>query len=229
MLKRVAVLAFALLPLAASAQTAVPPQRGVSGAGTPGIVVQGRGAVRYAVKTVTFAAQVRGYADEAAALAAMRAAGIDDAVIGPPGSQISNGTQSMLRGTVRDVTRAKLERIALAGADFMRTHPGITMDGVNVFPATEGCSVHEQAAREAAFADARRKAQAIAALAGLTLDGIAAVNEVGGCPNAGDPPTFGYGPSGPFDLATLTASISVTESITFAVSAEPPAARRRTL
>src|SRR5665213_3804337 len=161
MLKRVAVLAFALLPLAASAQTAVPPPRGV---------------VRYPVKTVTFAAQVRGYADETAALAAMRAAGIDDPVIGPPGSQINNGSQSMLRGTVRDVTRAKLERIALAAADFMRTHPGITMEGVNVFPGADGCSGFEQAAREAAFADARRKAQAIAALAGLTIDGLSLIH-----------------------------------------------------
>jgi hypothetical protein len=231
MLKRCAVLALVLLPVAAGAQ-AVPPLQRVPpiGTGPQGIVVQGRGVVRYPVKNVSFAAQVRGYADEAAVLTAMRAAGIEDPVIGPPGSQLSSGTQSMLRGTVRDATQAKLERIALAAADFVRAHPGVALDGVSVFPGADGCAPHEQGAREAAFADARRRAQAVAALAGLTVDGIAAVSEIGGCPPGGDSPLQGYSPSGgPFDLATLTATVSVTETITFSVSAEPAPARRRTL
>ena len=35
-----------------------------------------------------------------------------------------------LRGTIRDVTNAKLDRIGLAGAEFVRAHPGVALDGV---------------------------------------------------------------------------------------------------
>jgi hypothetical protein len=177
-----------------------------------------------------FFAQTRGNADEPAVLAAMRAAGIDDPVIGPAGSQINNSPQTMLRGTVRDVTRAKLDRIAHAGLAYVLAHPGTAVDNVNFFAVADGCAQHEQEARVAAIADARRKAQALAALADVALDGIATVNENGGCPATGDVPMQGYGPSGlPLDLGTLTATISITENVTFAISSPPPPARRRTL
>ena len=187
---------------------------------------------RFPVKTVTFVAYARGNADEAAVLAAMRAAGIDDPVIGPPGSQIGNGGQMMVRGTIHDVSRAKLDRISRAAMAYMVAHPGATVDNVNFAAAADDCAQYEQTARAAAFADARRRAQAIAALADVTLEGVAAVSEIGGCPlpveSAVQPYTQG---AVPFDLGTLTATISVTESITFAITPAPaPApARRRTL
>ena len=230
MLKRSAVFVLALLPLAAGAQPVPNARLAQAASGTQGITVQGRGLVRFAVKTIGFVAQTRGNADESSVLAAMRAAGIDDPAIGPVGAQLNAGSQPMLRGTIRDVSRAKLERIALAAADYMRTHPGSTVEGVSAFATAESCAPHEQEARAAAIADAHRKAQAIAALAGVSLEGIAAVNEVGGCPVTGDNPMQGYAPYGvPLDLTTLTASVSITETVLFATSAPPPPARRRTL
>jgi len=81
---RLAVLAIVLLPLTAGAQGGPVPR--VAGPG--GITVQGYGFVRVAAKTVQLTAQVRGMIDEANALAALRAAGVEDPVIGPNGSRI---------------------------------------------------------------------------------------------------------------------------------------------
>ncbi len=224
MMKRLAFLAFALLPLPASAQIEplarpfTPPMAGA------GITVGGRGVARIAVKTVQFVAFVRGNPDEAGALAAMRAAGIEDAAVGPIGAQVSNGNQTLLRGIVRDVSRAKLDRINEAAAAYVRAHPGASVDNVNFSARVDDCSGPEQTARTAAFAEVRRKAQAIAALAGVALDGIAAVNETGGCPVSQDNPFVNAGL--PLELATLTATVSVSETVTFAVSPAGGARRR---
>ena len=226
---RLAVLALALLPLAASAQVPMRiPQSGSGAAPSGGITVAGHGSARFAVKTLTFIAYVRGPADEAGALAAMRSAGIDDAVVGPPGAQISMSSSgpTILRGTIRDVTVAKLERIGQAAANYVRAHPGAAVDNVNFSPRYDDCAGHEQTARAAAVADARRKAQAVAELAGVTIEGVAAVNENGGCPVQSESQ---YGPSGPFDVATLMATISVYENVTFSIVQGSPSTRRRTL
>jgi uncharacterized protein YggE len=225
MLLAVAV-ALALLPLAASAQAPMlPPRSGVTGV-SGGITVQGHGSVRYPVKTVQFSAQVRGAADESGVLAAMRAAGIDDPVVGPAGSQIFSSTQSMLRGTVHDVSRAKLERIGQAAAQYMSSHPGATLDVINFFAAAEDCAAHEQAARSAALDDARHKADAIAVLAGVSIDGVAAVGESGGCPYGIDPSMGGFG-SAQLDLARLTATVTVVETVTFSITTATGPTRRR--
>lgn len=226
---RLAVLCLTLLPLAASAQAPLRIPNGAAGAaGVPGISVGGYGQARFPVKTLGFVAYVRGPADEAGALAAMRAAGIDDPVIGPPGSQISmNGPgPTMLRGTIRDVTAAKLERIGKAAVSYVLAHPGSTVDNVNFIPRYDDCAAHEQTARAAAVADARRKAQAVAELAGVTIEGVVAVNESGGCPSASDAP---FGPGGPVDMSTLTTTISVYENVTFGIVQGGNSVRRRTL
>jgi hypothetical protein len=226
MKKRLAVLAMVLLPLAASAQ-APPLAPRVPTAG--GITVAGYGSVRVAVKTVQFTGQARGVADEANALAALRAAGIDDPSIGPAGPRISSGTPVLVRGTIRDVTAAKLQRIENAATAYMAAHPGATVDNVTFSPRLDDCAQSEQTARAAALADARRKADAIAALAGVAIDGVASVNETGGCPAAPDSGySFGGGP-GAFDLGTLTSTIIVYEYVTFAISPNAGPTRRRTL
>jgi uncharacterized protein YggE len=226
MLKWFAVLGLTLLPLAASAQIipqAVPPERAA------GITVSGGATVRYPVKTLAVVAQARGNNDEQAVLDAMRAAGVDDPVIGPIGGQFSPGMQTVLRGTVHNATREKLERLQRAAADFARSHPGTTFDGASFFAAPDACAAHENEVRAAALADAKRKAQAIAALAGVTIEGIAAVSENGGCPIAGDP----YTPSGrsgpPLDLGTLTASLTMSENVTFAIAPATGPTRRRAI
>jgi hypothetical protein len=220
---RLAVLAMVLLPLTASAQAPIP-FRVPDTAG--GITVTGFGFARIAVKTVKFSAQVRGFPDEAGALAAMRAAGIEEPLIGPSGPILPSGNQTLLRGTVRDVTRAKLDRLGEAAAAYVRAHPGSSVDSVYFQPLLDDCAAHEQAARTAALAEARRKADAIAALAKVSIDGVAAVTENGGCPLSID---RGNGSQIEFDIGSLTATISVYDNVTFAISPGAASTRRRTL
>jgi hypothetical protein len=209
MIKRVAILVFALLPVGASAQALPVPVR----TGPPaGITVVGHG--------------TRGDVDDAAVLAALRAAGVVDPSIGPAGASVSSNAGTVLRGTITAVTREKLDRIAHAAADFVHQHPGSSVDNVTFAPRLDDCSKPEQAARTAALADARRKAQAIAALSGLSIGGIDAISETGGCPALPDGPPAG--PGLPFDLATLTTMIAVYDTVTYAI-APPNGARRRTL
>ncbi|HEX3550423.1 MAG TPA: SIMPL domain-containing protein [Candidatus Elarobacter sp.] len=220
MTKRLAALVFVLIPLAADAQTRPLPT--VLAPGTAGIVVQGRGLVRFPVKTVQFYAQARGTADERDVLAAMRAAGVENPAVGPNGPTLSQNAPTLVRGTVRDATLAKLEAIGLAAAAYVRAHPGLTVDNVSFAATSDGCAAHEQDARAAALADARRRADAIAALTNLTIDGVAGVNENGGCVTT-DAPYQAYGGpgAGGLDLATLTSSVQVFETVTFAVSPRP--------
>ena len=226
MKKRLVVLVLMLLPLAASAQVPMAPPFRVPGT-AGGITVSGHGSVTVAVNTVQFIAQARGLPDEAGALAAMRAAGIDDPLVGPVGSQISSGNQAVLRGTIRGVTRAKLDRMSEAAANYVRGHPGSSLDNVVFNPVLDNCAASEQAARAAAMADARRKADALAALAGVSIDGVVAVNESGGCPIATDRSRFGG--QGEFDVGTLTSTVAMFENVTFAISPGTPSTRRRTL
>jgi uncharacterized protein len=224
MLKRFAIAVFVLAPLAASAQAQTVPLRAPTAGG---IAVFGRGAVRVPVKTLRFVAFARGPADDAAVLAAMRAAGIEDAAIGPSGSQLylNNGAPTTVRGTIRDVSDAKLKRVALAAADYVRTHPGTTIDNIGFSPRLDDCAQLEQTARVAAFADARRRAIAVAAAAGVGLGEVMNVSENGGCPSDSD--LANPGPQQPLDLATLTTTVSVFENVTFAIAVD--GSRRRTL
>jgi len=212
MLKRIAVLGLVLLPLAASAQVNVPRNGPGALSAAMGISVQGRGAVRFPVKDVQFVAQARGNADEAAVVAALRAAGVENPVVGPTGSQLYGNGSTTLRGTVRDVSRAKLESLGRAAAAYMLAHPGATLEAVTFSVPSDACAPHEQDARSAAIADARRKAQALAALTGVTVEGVAAVSEFGGCPG---PTEFFPGQPGQLDLGTLTSTVVVTENVTF--------------
>ena len=223
MKKRLAVLAMVLLPLAADAQGGPGPR--LPGAG--GITVQGTGSVRIPVKTVQLTAQVRGIVDEANALAALRAAGVEDPAIGPSGPRVGNGTQVLVRGTVRGATHVKLDRIGAAATAYVALHPGISIDNVVFSARLDDCAQPEQTARAAALADARRKADAIAALAAVSIDGVASVNESGGCPAA--TVDTSYGGQGQFDLGTMTTTIVVYEYVTFAISPGTASTRRRTL
>ncbi|MBV8749770.1 MAG: SIMPL domain-containing protein [Candidatus Eremiobacteraeota bacterium] len=225
--KRLIVLALTLLPLAASAQVPMRtgPMQVLPGmASAQGITVLGRGTVSYPVKTLFFQAYAHGPADESGVVAAMRAAGIDDAVVGPAEARVSTGSPTMLRGTIRDVTRTKLDHLADAAASYAHAHPGAAIDNVLFLAAPAECAAHEQAARTAAIADARRRAESIAGLTGLQIDGVLAVNEsLLPCPN--DVPPLAYS-NGQLDLARLTANLTITDNVTFAVSPAGGAKRR---
>jgi hypothetical protein len=219
----VLVLLVALLPIATSAQVPIP--RAASPAQL-GISVSGQGAIRYSLKSLRFAAFARGNLDEAAVLAALRTWGIDDPTIGPAQSNIGPNASTIVRGVIRDVSRAKLERLGIAATEFARAHPGTTIENVSFQAPAAECAAHEEAARAMAIGAARRKADAIATLAGLSIDGIGAVNESGGCPIDVEP---GFGPSGQVDLATLTTAVTVNEYVMFTVSPATGAPRRRML
>ena len=219
---RLAVLAVVLLPLVASAQGAPGPR----GSGAVGISVQGSGSVRIPVKTALITAQVRGVVDETSALAALRAAGVEDPVLGTNGPRIGSNTQMFVRGTIRAVTRAKLDHIGEAAVAYMAAHPGTTVDNVMFSARLDDCAQPEQTARAAALADARRKADAIAALAGVSIDGIATVTENGGCPATSE---SGYGGQGQLDLGALVSTIVVYEFVTYSISPGTASTRRRAL
>ena len=222
MTKRVAVLALALLPVGASAQGV--PQQPVPASG---ITVQARGSIRVPVKTLQFIAVARGNVDEASALAALRAAGVVDPSMGPLGSSISTNAQTVLRGTIPGATSEKLEHIGNAATDYIHQHPGTTVESISFVPRLDDCAAAEQAARTAAFAEARRKGEAIAALAGVSIDGIRSVIETGGCPVPPEPPQFGQNTG--FDLGTMSTSVAVNDTVTFAISPAAGGERRRTL
>ena len=100
--------------------------------------------------------------------------------------------------------------------------------GFAVFATPEECAAHEQGARSAALDDARHKADAIAALTGVSIDGVAAVSEAGGCPYGIDPSMGGFG-SAQLDLARLTANVTVIETVTFSITTATGPSRRRPL
>jgi hypothetical protein len=222
MKKRLAIAVLLLVPLAASAQV---PVRGAGSAG--GIVVTGRGVARTPVKVLRFMAQARGQADERAVLAALRNAGIEDPVIGPVGPNLwlNSNSPTAVRGTIRDVSQAKLEKIALAAAEYVRAHPGTVLESIQFSPRIEDCAPIEQTARLAALGDARRRALAIAAASGVTLDAVVAVSENGGCPMEND--QFNSSQQ-MLDLGTLTTTVTMFESVTYAI-APGEGGRRRPL
>jgi uncharacterized protein len=227
--KRLVVFAL-LLPLATSAQ--MPIQRvavpTVAPSRVGGISVAGRGFVRAPVKTVQFVAFAHGPAtQDDAIIAAMRAAGIDDPTIGSVGSQLSLQPNAPvgLRGTIRDVSHAKLQKIGMAAADYVRAHPGSSIDSVQFTARIDDCAAIEESARTAALADARRKATAIAAAAGVTLGAVDGVVESGGCAQQ-FANTLDLGPSQPVDLDSLTTVITVFEQATYSISPADSGRRR---
>lgn len=212
-------LTLAALPLAASAQTIVPPMQttviGPPGSGAEriaGISVSGRAAAQTPVHDVTFLAYARGIVDAETALAALRAAGVENPTIGPPDGMLMTNAPTLVRGTVRNVSTAKLEALQKAALAFAAAHPGVAVDNVRFFARLDDCARVEEQARSAAFAEARRRAQSIASLAGAALGPVIAVSENGGCSQQ-DPGSVGM----PINIAALTTSLTMFENVTFAI------------
>lgn len=118
----------------------------------------------------------------------------------------------MLRGTISGVTPAKLDAVATAGAAFVQAHPNVGIDNVQLRAPMDGCSALEEPIRLRAFAEARRRAEALARDAGVVLGEPKALVEVGGCPT--DSTEIGRVP---VDPTTFTAAMTVTVTVTFAL------------
>jgi uncharacterized protein YggE len=210
MVKTFVLLALVALPLAASAQMVAPPARPVAG-----ITVSARGTAKVQVRQVAFVALVRGNADVSDALAMLRKAGVEDPTIAQEGAQIFPNAPTTVRGVVRDVSTAKLDQLGMAVGEYVRAHPGLTIESIRFVPPLIGCETVEETARENALTEARRKAAAIAAASGATLGTVRAVAETGGCPLVEDART-GFGPPpGWFDVNTVIATVTVYETVTY--------------
>jgi hypothetical protein len=226
MKRRLFVLALALLPLRAQAQVPAPVpllRPAAAPAPAPGITVVGMVQRRIPVREVRFTAFARGSADERGVLEAMRKAGIADASVGTPSGGFMQGNMAMLRGTIADVSVEKLDAIAAAAAAYVRAHPGASIDNVQFYAPSLGCAKLEVPVRLEALAEARRRGEAIAAATGVGLGEVTSVIEAGGCPGGGDGVT---GP--PVDASTLTATLGLSETVTYAI-APAGGARRRPL
>jgi len=219
---RAMVLSLALFPMAADAQGVPRPVPvPVSGGQATGISVMGAAQQRVPVRGVRFIAYARGAEDEHGVLQAMRAAGITDATVGSPSGGLVSGNVAILRGAIPEVTKAKLDAVAGAAAAYVRDHPGTAIDNVRFFALSEDCVKLEGTVRVAALAEARRRAEAIAAATGVTLGQVIRVAEAGGC--VPDSEMVG---GAPVDAATLTTSLTVTESVTYEIAGTGGARRR---
>ncbi|HYZ14847.1 MAG TPA: SIMPL domain-containing protein [Candidatus Acidoferrum sp.] len=219
-----------LLPLAAGAQMMGPMpvttpyfRPAVASPPSSGITVVGASIQRVPVRDVRFIAFARGAADQQAVLDAMRGAGITDGSVTSAQGVVVGGNVAMLRGTITQVSRAKLDAIGAAAAAYVRAHPGASIDNVQLFAAASGCEEMEGKARTAALAEAHRRAEAIAAGSASRLGVVTGVDEGGGCPASGD-----SGNGLPVDASSLTTSVTVTETVTYAI-VPPSGSLRRPL
>lgn len=220
----VLALALALFPLSAEAQITVPPIVPIPRpAPVPGITVTGTAQQRIGVRQVRFVAYARGASDERGVLEAMRNAGVTDPSVGSPPGTFVRDNVAIVRGTILQVSAEKLDALAAAAAAYVRAHPGSSIDNVQFYAPLAGCATLEAPVRLEALAEARRRAEAIAAATRVTLGEATALAEGGGCPGGGDAVS---GP--PVDTSTLTTTLSVTETVTYAI-APVSGARRRPL
>jgi Protein of unknown function (DUF541) len=234
----VAVLALALLPASTFAQGA-PPRIviGPNGVGSlGGITVAGRGTVRRKADGLRFTAslplQQNGTRDLSAAdqlVAALRANGIADAQVQPPGPYVGPNNGIVVTGTVRNPSDARLRDLV---TKVSAQTPGVAIQNLQYTPFLDDCSGDEQRAIDAAFADAQHRAVLAAAAAHVTLGDVVAMNVYSsglGCVAKPDGilPTGGPGPrdgGNPTDVV-----IDANANVTFAIAGPAGGARRRPL
>jgi hypothetical protein len=141
-------------------------------------------------------------------LAAMRAAGLENAEIPTLGSEAS-----LIRGIISNATPGKLAALQRTADSFVGAHNGALVNIVFVGAAAE-CAAIEAQARERAIAallrDARQKAQQAA----LTLGAPSGIEESGGCPVPGP-----IGGASVIDANTLKMEVTVKENADFTPSA----------
>lgn len=203
----VALLLLAGLPMAAVGQTSIAPKDPPP----PGITATGKGVATASVTTALVRVIARGVTDEAQLLTALKSAGVEDASLDKGGS---NGYGAIaVRGRLSNATPAKLDAITQAVRTFAQAHPPTPLLDVHFYGPAADCPAIEQRAREAALADARRRAGALATSARLRLGDQVAVAETGGCPQVGP-----SGGANAIDATTISMRVLVNETVTFAIA-----------
>lgn len=184
----------------------------------PGISVFGSAQVRIPAQQVTISALAPGFSDSAEVLAMLRGAGVERPSLSAFVGFATN--QAVLRGVVRNVSRAKLDALTDAVVQYVHAHPGAAIDNLQVYTSISGCMTREESLRAHALADAHRRAASVARDARAVLGNVIAVNESGGCSTADS--ILGA----PVDVASLTATLGVTESVTYAILRHDSVRRR---
>jgi len=195
------------VPVAASAQTS--PQ---------GITVTGNGSASAVVSTVVVRVSMNRMAgdDGSYLVARLKAAGVADA---SADTGMAGGPQLItVHGHLTGLTKAKLDAVTRAATQFGTAVPPqfaplVGLSGVHYYGLATDCPAIEQRAREAALADARRRAEAIAANGAVHLGERVAVVESGGCQRAGP-----FGGAYAIDTETLSMSVPVSETVTYALA-----------
>jgi uncharacterized protein YggE len=206
-MKRVLASLIIVVPLAASAQTS--PQ---------GITVTGNGSASAVVSSAIVRVSMNRFAgdDGSYMVSRLKAAGVADAVAEPT---MAGGPQLIVvHGHLTGLTKAKLDAVTRAASQFGSNVPPqfaalVALSGVHYYGLATDCPAIEQRAREAALADARRRAEAIAANGAVHLGERLTVVESGGCPRAGP-----FGGTFAIDTDTLSMSVPVSETVTYALT-----------
>jgi uncharacterized protein DUF541 len=196
------------LPLAAVGQT--PPAAGSAA----GIQATGRATAAAPVTAVAVRVTVptiRG-GDGSDLLARVKAAGVEDAVLAD-GDGSMGPAMLLVHGRLTGATRAKIDAVSQAAGDFGKARNMPTVVSAHFYGLAADCPAIEQRAREAALADARRRAGAIAAASNVRLGETLAVVESGGCQRPGP-----FGGAFLIDTSTMTMRVGVDETVTFAVA-----------
>jgi uncharacterized protein YggE len=158
---------------------------------------------------------------------AMRAAGIADARdVLPLGNVNARSVNPAVIGTVAKPTRERLEAIAkdvLRGVPD-RDAPLLGNAQVQIVAIVDDCGPYEARAERAAFADARARAERLAAVAGLHLGAVTALGDLQTFPSPGcatSPDAVENGPNIPFGApyGPIGVPVTVNETATFAIAA----------
>src|SRR5271166_2670346 len=183
-----------------------------------GITVTSRATVRVPADGIRFEVNLSGSlgdADEDAVLSSLRAAGVESPQMIYP-SIVSANSPTIVRGTLRNPTRERVEALGKAALSLLAAHPNLKLQTLGAAPFLDDCAKAEEQARRQAFDDARRRASAIAALAHVSAAQILSVTEISApacAPSDGRP--AGFVQNGiERDPAVY---VAVTESVTFAI------------
>lgn len=226
-----AALAAFLFPSGAAAQmkklpTAVP---GAPGVAAGAITTSGRATVRVKADAARFTASfsLNGIASLPAAFdeldrisSAFARAGFDQASLSRTVQNLSlNNVQILVSGTFPSPTRERLAAAFGSILDAIGREPNLRFLQLSTVYLVNDCTAVENQARHLAFADARRRADALAKEAHLTLGAVSGISEAPGAPSpcANSPATNPFA-GGQLELgADPTVALSYALTVSFSI------------